>query len=429
MSTRTQSAPARAPGFTYRQNALHCESVSVADAAKRYGSPLYVYSATTIQDRFRKFDQAFSRHSHAVCYSVKANSNLSILRMLATLGAGFDVVSGGELERVLAAAPESASRVVFSGVGKTADEMDLALRSGILLFNLESEGELRALAQRAARMRKTARVSFRVNPDVHAVTHPYITTGLREHKFGVPIRQARRLYAEAAQFDWLEPAGISVHIGSQITDVAPFREAMERVVTLAEQLMRDGLNIGYIDAGGGLGIPYDGSHRNHFEASVRDYAKAVLGPLSGSSFHLLLEPGRIIVAPAGALITRVLYIKQNARKRFIVVDAGMNYLIRPSLYGAYHEIVPVVRKRSKTTKADVVGPVCESGDFFAKNRELPELEEGDLVAILDAGAYGMSISSNYNTRPRPAEVLVNGNQARLIRHREKVTSLFSEEQI
>ncbi len=424
--THTQKNTARPPAFTYRSRKLHCESVPMSRLAQQYGTPLYVYSAKTIRERFQKFDAAFRSQPHTVCYSVKANSNLAILRMLARLGAGFDVVSGGELERVLRVDRAAARRVVFSGVGKTAPEMDLALRSGILLFNLESEAELFVLAERASQLQKTARVAFRVNPHVHARTHPYITTGLREHKFGVNIDDAPRLYAEAAQMDWLEPVGVSVHIGSQITDVSPFRETMERVTGLAHQLMRDGLNISLIDAGGGLGVSYDGQATD-FAKSARAYAKALLGSLRKQPFHLLLEPGRAIAAPAGALLTRVLYMKENSGKMFLVVDAGMNDLIRPSLYNAYHEIVPVALGHGDSITADVVGPVCETGDFFARGRILPPVAAGDLIAILDTGAYGMSITSNYNSRPRPAEVLVEGTRSRVVRRRETFEDLVRTE--
>jgi diaminopimelate decarboxylase len=399
----------------------------MAKLAEKHGTPLYVYSANTICDRFRCFDSTFGTYPHTICYSVKANSNLNLLRMLSKMGAGFDVVSGGELDRVLRADRNAASRVVFSGVGKTAPEMDMALRAGILLFNLESEAELHVLAERAAKLHKRARIAFRVNPHVHAKTHPYITTGLREHKFGVNIDEAPGLYSAAAEQDWLEPVGISVHIGSQITDVAPFRETMERVVSMADQLMRDGLNIGLIDAGGGLGISYDGEESPTFASRVAAYAKALLASLKDKPFRLLLEPGRSIVAPAGALLTRVLYVKANSGKRFLIVDAGMNDLIRPSLYNAYHEIVPVDFRKGPAIKADVVGPVCETGDFFARGRELPPIEQGDLVAILDTGAYGMSITSNYNSRPRPSEVLVDGSKATVIRRREKMADLYGPE--
>lgn len=417
----------RPPAFVYRNRKLHCESAEMSRLAAQYGTPLYVYSATSIQQRFQKFDAAFEKHPHTICYSVKANSNLAILKMLAKMGAGFDVVSGGELERVMRADKSAAKRAVFSGVGKTAPEMDLALRAGILLFNLESEAELHLLAERAAKLQKTARIAFRVNPHVHATTHPYITTGLREHKFGVNIDDAPRLYGEAARLDWLEPAGVSVHIGSQITDVAPFGETMELVTRLAHQLMREGLNISLVDAGGGLGINYEGGAAGDFSKAARDYAAALLGSLRKEQFHLLLEPGRSIAAPAGALLTRVLYVKENSGKQFLIVDAGMNDLIRPSLYQAYHEIVPVELKRGKAVTADVVGPVCETGDFFARGRTLPPVEAGDLVAILDAGAYGMSISSNYNSRPRPAEVLIEGSKARVVRRRESFDDMVRAE--
>jgi diaminopimelate decarboxylase len=303
--------------------------------------------------------------------------------------------------------------------------MDLALRAGILLFNLESEAELHVLAERAAKLQKTARIAFRVNPHVLAKTHPYITTGLREHKFGVNIDDAPRLYGEAGEQDWLDPVGISVHIGSQITDVDPFRETMERVVALARHLMQDGLNISLIDAGGGLGISYDGDA--DFSANLRAYASALLSSLQDKPFHLLLEPGRSIIAPAGALLTQVLYVKENSGKRFLIVDAGMNDLIRPSLYNAYHEIVPGELRKGTEITVDVVGPVCETGDFFARGRNFPEAEAGDLLAILDTGAYGMSITSNYNSRPRPAEVLVDGSRVTQIRRREKVSDLYAAE--
>jgi diaminopimelate decarboxylase len=397
--------------------------------AERYGTPLYVYSATTIRGRLAAFEKAFRHVAHTICYSVKANSNLSILRLLAREGFAFDVVSGGELERVLAADRRAAKKVVFSGVGKSRDEMTAALKAGILLFNVESESELIALAECAARLRKIARVALRVNPDVAADTHPYISTGLHKHKFGVPIATARALYAKAAAAPYLKVAGVSVHIGSQITDVAPFAEAGERVADLVRELRADGHNIDYVDTGGGLGIAYQGTDLE-FTDYVAEYARSVTGPLRGLHVHLLLEPGRSIVGPAGVLLTSVLYRKENDGKRFLVLDAAMNDLIRPALYGAYHEIVPVVQFQELSAKkeiVDVVGPVCESGDFFARDRELSRVEEGDLLAILDAGAYGMVLASNYNTRTRPAEVLVSGKSVKLIRRREKVRQLFSAE--
>ncbi len=332
-------------------------------------------------------------------------------------GAGFDVVSGGELQRVLRVGRKAASKVVFSGVGKTAAEMELALRSGILLFNIESASELNLLSATATRLKKRAVVAVRVNPDVSAKTHPYISTGLHQHKFGVPIPEARTLYAQAAKQPYLKVAGVSVHIGSQITDVGSFQSALERVADLVRALREQGHDIRYIDAGGGLGISYDGAQES-FEKQIASYARAVLGPLRGLKLHLLLEPGRSIVGPAGVLLTRVLYRKTNYRKRFLIVDAAMNDLLRPSLYGAYHEIVPVTRNSRETESTDVVGPICETGDFFARDRKLPLVNEGDLLAILDVGAYGSVLGSNYNTRGRAAEVLVDGTKARVIRRRE-----------
>ncbi|MGA2745401.1 MAG: diaminopimelate decarboxylase [Candidatus Sulfotelmatobacter sp.] len=442
MTPRSQSPAARAPGFVYvetklrdRHIALYCEGVPLQKLAERYGTPLYVYSAAMIRERYRAFDAAFRGLPHTICYSVKANSNLSILRLLAREGCGFDVVSGGELERVLAADRRAAKKVVFSGVGKTREELTAALKAGIMLFNVESESELWALAESADRLRKTAPVALRVNPDVAAETHPYISTGLRKHKFGVPIREARALYAKAAGAPYIKVSGVSVHIGSQITDVAPFGEAMARVADLVGELRRDGHGIDYIDAGGGLGIGYDKPSGTKFSADVAAYASALAAPLRSLKVRLLLEPGRSIVGPAGVLITSVIYRKENDGKRFLVVDAAMNDLIRPALYGAYHEIVPVTRSKGSGAKSeiakcevtDIVGPVCETGDFFARDRELPPVSEGDQLAILDAGAYGMVLASNYNTRPRAAEVLVTGKSVKVIRRREKISDLLRGE--
>ena len=421
----------RPPGFTFRgtDSMLHCDDVPLTKLAERYGTPLYVYSATTIHERLTAFENAFRDVPHTICYSVKANSNLSILRLLARKGCGFDVVSGGELERVLAADRGAAEKIVFSGVGKSRDEMTAALRAGILLFNVESESELRALAECAAQLRKVARVALRVNPDVAADTHPYISTGLHKHKFGVPIGSALALYTRASKERYLKVAGVSVHIGSQITDVAPFAEAVARVADFVRELRSDGHQVDYVDIGGGLGIAYQ-EPGMAFAEYVANYARAVTNPLRGVKVHLLLEPGRAIVGPAGVLLTSVIYRKKNDGKRFLVVDAAMNDLIRPSLYGAYHDIVSVVRGKDVSTgkeTVDVVGPVCESGDFFARDRELPRTEEGALLAILDVGAYGMVLASNYNTRPRPAEVLVSRKSVKVIRRREKVRELYSAE--
>jgi diaminopimelate decarboxylase len=362
---------------------------------------------------------------------MKANSNLNILKLLAGLGAGFDIVSGGELQRVLKADKRAAGRVVFSGVGKTEPEIDAALRAGILMFNIESESELHTLARRAATLKKKARVAFRVNPDVAAATHAYISTGLHEHKFGVPVDTARELYKLAAKERWLDVSGISAHIGSQIMDVTSFNEAVTRLVDLLRELRGAGLKLRYVDAGGGLGIHYHRqaeADRTPFAERARTYAQAITGALKGMRAHVIVEPGRSIIGPSGVLLTRVVYRKQNNSKRFVVVDAAMTDLIRPSLYGAYHEIIPVrCMENEPAGPCDVVGPVCESGDFFARNRDLPNVQEGELLAILDAGAYGMSLSSNYNSRCRAAEVLVDGKKVRVIRRRETMQDLWQNE--
>lgn len=397
------------------------------ELAERFGTPLYVYSAGMIKERVQAFQKAFRGVEHSICYSVKANSNLSILRLLGKLGCGFDVVSGGELERVLRVDRRAAKRVVFSGVGKTAEEIEAALKGGILLFNLESASELEAVARCAAKRKRTAKIAFRVNPDVPADTHPYISTGLQKHKFGVPLGEARELYARAAKEKYLQVAGVSVHIGSQITDFSPFSLAMERVAELIRQLRSDRHEIEYVDAGGGLGIDYRTSGGEDGGKAVSEYARAVTEPLRGLGVTLLLEPGRSIVGAAGVLLTRVLYRKTNGEKKFLVVDAGMNDLIRPSLYQAEHQIVPVLGGESSCETVDIVGPVCESGDFFARGREVLVVQEGELLAILDAGAYGMSLASNYNTRPRAAEVLVEGKSAKVIRKREAVNDLLRPE--
>lgn len=431
MTRSTGSLEERSPAFVYRGGrtaaALHCEQLEMERLARRFGTPLYVYSATAIRERVAAFRKAFERQSHTLCYAMKANENLSILRMLHAEGCGFDIVSGGELRRALQLGADAAAGVVFSGVGKQAEEMDAALDAGILLFNLESEGELELLAARAARMKKTARVSFRVNPDVAAETHPYISTGLQEHKFGVSIAAARELYRKAASYRWLDPVGVSAHIGSQIFEVEPFAETIERLLALIRDLTADGLNISFIDIGGGLGIRYQGAGPKDFERRLKEYAAGLMRPMRGTGLHLLLEPGRALVASAGALVTRVLYVKENGGRRFAIVDAAMNDLIRPALYDAHHEIVPVHPRRGAKCVVDVVGPICESGDFLARERALPPVEPGDLLAVLDAGAYGMSQASNYNSRGRAAEVLVEGSKVRLIRRRESFDELIRNE--
>lgn len=443
--SRGQSTPsAAARPFRYQERILSCDGVPLDALADSYGTPLYVYSASQLRERFGLFQAAFASPDKAgsftLCYAVKANSALAILRMLAKLGAGFDIVSGGELERVRRANRAALTRVVFSGVGKQEWEIDAALKAGILLFNVESETELKLLAARAESLKIRARFALRVNPDVFAETHPYISTGLREHKFGIEIGKARAIYRKAARSKWLDAAGVSVHIGSQIRSVEPFAAALSRVAALIGELRKDGHNIRYVDAGGGLGIDYnDPLTAPAFDPArkVSDYA-AALGKITsslqsgGQSIHLLVEPGRFLVAQAGALVTRVLVVKRNGRKTFLIVDGAMNDLIRPALYQAHHEIVPVTQSRGAKTPVDVVGPVCESGDFFARDRLLPPVKEGDLLTLLDAGAYAMSQSSNYNTRVRPAEVLVDasedgGARVKLIRRRETLRDLFTPE--
>jgi diaminopimelate decarboxylase len=404
--------------------------VSLTALADEFGTPLYVYSASQIRYRFGLFQEAFAERPFTVCYAVKANSALAILRMLAGLGAGFDIVSGGELERVRRADKKALKRVVFSGVGKQVWEIDAALMAGILMFNVESEAELVLLASRAELLGIRARFALRVNPDVFADTHPYISTGLREHKFGIDIGLARAIYRKAARFKWLDPVGVSVHIGSQIRAVEPFAAALARVAALVGDLRKDGHDIRYVDAGGGLGIDYNDSPAEpKFDPArkVNEYAAALKKVSATLDAHLLLEPGRFLVAQAGALLTRVLVVKKNGTKTFVITDAAMNDLIRPALYQAHHEILPVMKAKGKGSAVDVVGPVCESGDFFARDRVMPRVKAGDLVVLLDAGAYGMSQSSNYNTRVRPAEVLVDGATAKLIRRRETLKDLFAPE--
>ena len=426
---KSKSTAGRPPAFLFRKNTLNCDEVAIQKLADKFGTPLYVYSASAIRERFRTFDDAFGGLDHTICYSVKANSNLSILKLLAKLGSGFDIVSGGELERVAMVDKKATSRVVFSGVGKTKAEMDLALKTGILMFNVESEGEAELLAQRADKLKRKANVALRVNPDVFAETHPYISTGLHKHKFGVPIDSARKIYRTMAKSKYLVPAGISMHIGSQITSVEPFNAAVERAADLARTLREDGHDIRYIDCGGGLGIHYHSDQTTDFPAVARHYAEAVMAPLAALGIHLLLEPGRTIIGPCGALVTRVLYRKQNGDKKFLIVDGGMNDLIRPSLYSAFHEIVPAKLGSKKLETTDVVGPICETGDFFARDRELSEVKPGELIALLDAGAYGMSISSNYNTRGRAAEVMVDGSKVKLVRKRETVKDQTRNEKV
>ena len=427
------STPSPSPRpFAYANQRLACSGADLTDLADRFGTPLYVYSAASIRDRVAMLQAEFSAVPNTLCYAVKANSSLAILKLLSDLGCGFDIVSGGELERVRRAAPTALSRVVFSGVGKQTWEIDAALASDILLFNVESEAELELLAQRAQALGKTARISLRVNPDVFAATHPYISTGLSEHKFGIAIAHAQAVYNRAAQLPGIDPAGVSVHIGSQIRAVEPFAESLQRVRSLVEDLRagtedgQAGLNLRFVDAGGGFGIEY-GTTPFDPATSVAAYATAIRSALKGLDVHLLLEPGRFLVAQAGALLTRVLYTKQNGAKHFVITDAAMNDLIRPALYQAHHEILPVLADGRPNQIADIVGPVCETGDFFARDRETPELRSGDLAVLLDAGAYGMSLASHYNTRVHPAEVLIEDGHPRLIRRRETLDDLLAAE--
>lgn len=407
--------------FGYKNRELHAEAVPLARIAQRYGTPCYVYSRAALTDAYRAFDAALKDREHLVCYAVKANSNLAILNLFARLGSGFDIVSGGELDRVLAAGGDP-RQVLFSGVGKSESEMRRALSAGILCFNVESEGELLRLNRIAGELGKTAPVSLRVNPDVDAGTHPYIATGLKQNKFGIPYRDALALYRHAASLPRLKIEGIDCHIGSQLTDVAPFAAALEKILGLADCLEQEGITLSHIDVGGGLGIRY----RDETPPAVGDYARALMSRLGARSHRLLLEPGRALTGNAGLLLTRVEYLKHGEEKNFAVVDAAMNDLMRPSLYDAWHDVLPAAVSDNASQSYEIVGPVCESGDFLAHERPLA-LREGDLLAVMSAGAYGMSMSSNYNTRPRAAEVMVDGGALHLIRERETVAELMARE--
>ncbi len=409
--------------FQYREGRLHAESVSVEALASRFGTPLYVYSAATLTRHVQAIDRAFAGHPHTVCFSAKANSNIAVLRLLASQGAGMDIVSGGELARARTAGvrPE---RIVFSGVGKQDHEIEAALDAGILFFNVEVEEELSRIDRLAKAKGTKAGIALRVNPDVDAKTHDYISTGKKVNKFGISIARAAEVYAKARRMEGLEIRGVDCHIGSQLTSTEPFVEALKRVRQLVLDLRKDGIAIPYVDIGGGLGVVY----KDETPPSPEEYAKAILGAIGDLGVHLVLEPGRVIVANAGILVSRVLYRKENEGKRFVVVDAAMNDLVRPMMYGAWMGIQPVVETKG-TVVADVVGPICETGDFLAKDREVADVKAGELLAVMSAGAYGFTMSSNYNTRPRAAEVLVRGGDAHLIRERETVEELFAKERI
>ncbi len=411
--------------FHYRDDALFAEDVALEAVAARFGTPTYVYSRAAIESRFAAFDSALGgAHEHLVCYAVKANSNLAVLNVLARCGAGFDIVSGGELRRVLLAGGDPRC-VVFSGVAKSREDIAVALEAGILCFNVESTPELERLQEMAALMNRRAAISVRVNPDVDARSHPYISTGLRENKFGVAIDDARTLYARAATLPNIDIRGIGCHIGSQLTSLEPFVDALDRVLAMVDELAGDGITLEHVDVGGGLGVVY----RDEQPPSPQEYAQALLGRLGGRRLRLIAEPGRAIVARAGVLLTRVEYLKDSGERHFAIVDAGMNDLIRPSLYAAWMGIEPVRRREEATTSCyDVVGPVCESGDFLGKQRHLA-LDADELLAVSGAGAYGFVMSSNYNSRPRAAEVMVDGSNAFLVRERESFDDLVRGEQL
>ncbi len=408
--------------FQYRDNELYCEDVAVSKVAHEVGTPLYLYSHATLRQHFRAFDDAFADMKHLTCFSMKANSNLAVLRLFAQEGGGLDIVSGGELYRALKAGVDP-GKIAFSGVGKQVEDIEYALKSDILMFNVESDQELFRLNEVAERAGKKARIAIRVNPDVDPRTHPYISTGLKENKFGIDINEAPKQYARASELDNLEVCGVSCHIGSQLTQVNPFLDALNELKKLVKRLEESGIRIDYLDVGGGLGITYDKESPPH----PREYAGAIKRELGMSDLTLILEPGRVIVGNAGILVTEVLYIKQTREKTFIIVDAAMNDLMRPSLYDSYHGIQPIHPSGREKIEADIVGPICESGDFFARGREVERLEPGELVAIMSAGAYGFSMSSNYNSRPRACEVMVRGNRSYTIRPRETFEDLVKGE--
>jgi len=415
--------------FEYRNGEMFAEGVALERIAREVGTPAYVYSLATLKRHFKVFDQAFSKVRHIVCFSVKANSNLALLRAFAKEGSGFDIVSGGELFRALKVGGDP-KKIVFSGVGKKREEIEYALNSGILMFNVESEQELLALNDIASSMGKRAPISLRVNPDVDPQTHPYISTGMKKAKFGVDIKKSLETYRKAVSLRNVEVVGVDCHIGSQLTSITPFVDALAKVReyldrVLAGEMKKEGAQIRYLDIGGGLGINY----HDETPPSPDEYAKAIVEGLEGLDVTLILEPGRVIVGNAGILLTEVQYIKETDSKNFVIVDGGMNDLIRPALYGSYQAIQPVVENRAQKIVTDVVGPICESGDFFAKDREIPRPQRGDLLAVMSAGAYGFTMASNYNSHPKPPEVLVDGEKYYVIRRRESFDDLINGEAI
>jgi diaminopimelate decarboxylase len=410
--------------FAYKNDELYCEDVPVAYIADQVGTPFYLYSHATITRHYRVFDEAFNGLEHLTCFSVKSNSNIAILRALAREGAGADIVSGGELLRALRAGIP-ADKIVYSGVGKTPADIELALESDIFMFNVESIQELHAVSRIAGNMGGTASIAVRINPDVATDTHPYIATGMSENKFGIPMKDALHAYKVAEELQNIETRGISCHIGSQLIDIHPFTKALRSLHGLLRELREMGVEIRYLNLGGGLGITYDEENPPH----PNEYARALKEVIEGDSITLILEPGRVIIGNAGILVTEALYTKSTSNKRFIIVDAAMNDLIRPALYNSFHAVQPVKRTISDMIKADLVGPVCETSDFFARDRAMHPFEPGDLVAIMSAGAYGFSMASNYNSRPRPAEVMVKGGQFSIIRARETPEELFKGESV
>src|SRR3989338_8281073 len=412
--------------FDYKESKFYADGVSIEKIIREVGTPCYIYSHKTLTRHYHAFDEAFKDMPHLVCYSVKANSNIAILKTFINEGGGVDIVSGGELYRALKAGANP-KKIVYSGVGKRADEIEYALKTGILMFNVESSEELRALNESARRLKKKASFAIRVNPDVDPKTHPYISTGLKKNKFGIEANQAVKEYVHAKNnLKNLNPLGVDCHIGSQITQLSPFVDALKKVKNIIALLRSEGIDVQYLDIGGGLGITYKDEDAPH----PSKYGKAVIDETKGLGVTLIFEPGRVMVGNAGILVTKVLYTKQGTEKNFIIVDAAMNDLARPSLYGSYHAIKPVNKDDSaKEIIADVVGPVCESGDFFAKDREFPDFKSGDLMAIMSGGAYGFSMSSNYNSRLRAAEVMVKGNKFHIIRERESYKDLIKGEKI
>lgn len=410
--------------FEYKKGELHCEGIPVREIAEKVGTPFYLYSYHTLVRHFKVFDEAFEGIPHLICYSAKANSNLALLRIFVNLGGGVDVVSGGELFRALKSGADP-RKIVFSGVGKKEEEIEYALQVGILLFNAESFQEIERINEISGRLGKKAPLSIRVNPDIDPKTHPYISTGLKQNKFGIDILQAREAYRLAFSLPHLKVIGIDCHIGSQLVQVEPIVEALKKLKDLVKNLREEGMEIQYLDLGGGLGITYEDEEPPH----PVEYAASILEEIRGFDCTLILEPGRVIVGNAGILVSKVLYTKANEEKRFLIVDAGMNDLVRPSYYGSYHQILPVKQEPRKEEVVDVVGPICESSDFLAKGRTLQALRPGELIAVMSAGAYGFSMSTNYNSRPRVAEVLVRDNEMFVIREREDYEDLIRRERI